>query len=336
MKRVFVFLLAAVLALVAAGGAVVYFIHDEKFLAKQLTTQINHQFPEATVSALNIGQIDWLTINHVRLTKVSFELEQEGARYQISLAKTAADVDWNIFYRGISFRVDLQEARMTAESFELNGLEAEFSGRVDQGQLVYLVGKWKVDDVNVGGKKLTRLESQVLGTGNVIALKDVVAFFGDGKIYGWAVFDVGSEQRIDVNVSFEEIDINQLTDSSADVRGNINGSLHAILRRDEIQSFSLDVTASPGSEIKAALLQTVIERIPSNTQQRKELDKLIALKGFLPLDSALGHIETTGPGSVQGEFEIYSQRMNLEVKYPIQINIDGRWNDLLMQRVIKK
>jgi hypothetical protein len=119
------------------------------------------------------------------------------------------------------------------------------------------------------------------------------------------------------------------------VRGKVSGVLRAAGSFEEIRSFSLNVTASPGSEIKAALLQTVIERIPPNTLQRKELDKLIALKGFLPLDSALGQIETTGPGSVRGEFEIYSQRMNLEVKYPIQINTDGSWNDLLRQRFIK-
>jgi hypothetical protein len=333
MKKVLIVTIGLLVALSLALGGLICLFNDEKFLVRQIVLSVNQRSSGLVLKELDISEIQWAGAEHFSLKGVVAKFDQAGVTYQFDAKEIKVDWEYRVLRSLLRFQVGIPAFNVDSEKFQVSSAQINLSGEVVKNEIQNFEGQWKAQELKFDKYIFNEPQSLILGTVRQIALRDFQTGFASGKIHSDIVCSYPPQINYTLHAEFEHIDIKKLAQNSQemDFRGLVSGVFSVSADTADVHDFYFEIKESEGSEIKAGLLQAVIERIPAGTQQRKELDKLLSTKSFIPLDAAFGYVESVAQGSSKGEFEIYSQKLNLAVKYPIQINTDGKWSDLIKQ-----
>jgi hypothetical protein len=148
----------------------------------------------------------------------------------------------------------------------------------------------------------------------------------EGKIEGGIVLDYVKMLTYTGHVNVDNVDLDALEKVNPDVFSKMNGRMTGgfILdgKESNIYNFESNVKIHSNGEIKAVLLEPLLNYIPQSTQ-RKDLEALIKEDGNVPLELARVTLKKLTADQMSSEINLGSKKLNLNTNLTVEINVEG-------------
>jgi hypothetical protein len=156
----------------------------------------------------------------------------------------------------------------------------------------------------------------------------------EGKIEGGIVLDYVKMLSYAGHVNMESFNLDALEKANPEIFSKMNGRLTGGFLLDgkesRIENFDSNIKIDSNGEIKAVLLEPLLNYIPQSTQ-RKDLELLIQQDGNVPLELAKVTLKKLTAEQMSSEINLASKKLNLNTNLTVEINVEGGIKNLYKQ-----
>ena len=314
------------------GISVLYAALNSKwFLQKILISLLNSSTSGAKISRIDVGRqrFTFFPVPALHLEDVTFLILSKGEGYSFDIKDMYFTVE-----RAAVFTDRQNTIKMIITNLKMESALAV----VTNGNAVLTLdltnitanngnGYIKMDMAEYGGCQLTNIASNVRVDREKMIWDRFQAGFYEGRIKGKVSLDYGQYLPYRINVKFKNVNVTQLEGINSKVFSQlhafVDGSLDIQGDTRRIHALKCSLDAPDGGRLKASVMNQLLDYLPSISNQRKELEKLIKTGGYFRLDEAYLEVENTGEDKLSNTINLVSDELNLNANLSVDINIEG-------------
>ncbi len=229
--------------------------------------------------------------------------------------------------------IDLHILKGSAQSpvFDMRGID--FNGKVYFREIHFqeVKGVFHVDEIKINSYEISQITGDLVGDVQKMEMKHLIGSAYDGQIQGQIFLDFakGVTYSIDaVVVDLESQSLRRANDTLfSSFQGSFAGDLKIRGDIENVKGLSANFSMASGGKIKASLLGFILQHIPQS-QQRKDLEKLIKTNGDVLLEKAEISMQSLKEDQLVNRINLESRKFNLDIHLEVEVNVEGglgRW-----------
>lgn len=330
MKKLFIFGVASLLIIF---GALVCIVQTPKLMAQIVKELVNTNQDDFVIKNLAFEDSGFLSdkTGVYRIQNMTADVYLKGDSNGIDLSARQILVK-DIFSAAIKGKA-LEGAveGLDISNKEMSLFQADFNVKIHIRNLqtfnaILSAKKFQWQDYELGN-----ISSTLEISSEQIAFKDFYCDFYDGVLNGKIVLETQNPLTYHMEIFLEDVDAVKLKEAQAvfdNIRGRLSGVMLIQGTPDAIESISGSVKAKEGGEVKAVLLQPILQYVPM-PEQKKQLEAIIAKGGRIPLEVAKVDLSSIENDKITMHFILKSREYNLDLNLTIQLNVEGGLMGLL-------
>jgi len=319
--------IAVIILSVLATGSVYLCLRSPKLLAKTLKAVADRQAGPVRLTTLQIKETKFLSPASYHINEVSAELQLSEPQAKISV--TIEHLGFENLYKAIfkdeNLFIKWNKVQISSDELALN--VTQLSGELKSAgvDLNSATGFLKAEKINSGDYLARNVKSDVTINPQNVLLENFTADAYGGSVSGNISFVYEPEVTYHIEIDLDGIDSARLASVVAlfnDLRGLISG--WAKIDGDDSEIFSLSGAFNivEGGQVRASMLAPLLQYIPAS-QQKTQLNALIAADGLVPLQKARIHLDSESTEKLTTQFNLSSKEYNLDLNLTVDVNVDG-------------
>ena len=324
-------IVASLIFLCAFGLSFLYSsLNSPSFFEKNIPQWLNPRMPGVVIKELHIGRQSFSFPCQLHFKNIQVHILQ-GSQKIIGEIR-AMDLrgtkmfsgQRQIFLRGEGLKITSDLVKVQAGQLTADVL---WKGATVEN----IRGDFKSAEVSLQNYLLTDLSTKISGDQSRIFFNDFKANFYGGQMKGQIFLDYPKDIPYSITMELANVDLRQLRKVNPDFFSKVQGRLHGLISvrggQRGLSALEASFDAPKGGEVKASLLQYLLEYIPQSVQ-RKDLEKLIKTDGNIPLEKADVIIKSLSDEKASANIQMESRKFNLDVDVTVDVNIEGGLNKL--------
>lgn len=327
-----IFLIVFLSFFLALWGSFYVVLNGEWFWKKVIESVQKGQGPYPVVDNVHVEKAKSSFLGDIELTNLSLQVHGPNDMYDLKVSslhiglKTLINLNPHIDIKAVSMNLKSDIA-----SFE--GATASVQVSADKSKPQVFEGELKISQASSKKYEATEINIQFHGDKNKVILKNI-----NGKLYQGSLSGAGEvvykpSLQYDVQLKFNHVRLALMREASEvifdSLRGVSDGEIKVQGGTRGLAFIKMYVNIPEEGQIKANLLAPLIAHIPKNSQQRKDLELLMKVNGFVLLDTAELNLESISRDQLRSALHLESNRFDLSVKLSTDINLDGNLNRLI-------
>ncbi len=301
-------------------------LNSPRFWEKLTLQFVRAQYTDIEVSEFKIGKSRFQLPLKLNFSNIKFSLTKEKEMYVINLKNAVLDL---VNRRQI--QIQLRGLGGRASSFTFNQADALLLiSPSRKGSSIN--GDLKVAEMDLNSYQLRDIAAKIIGEPNQIRFKDIIANFYDGQMSGEILLDYHKQITYSIEAELTHVSLNRMRSVNpavfSKIQGQVDGHLKATGDAKKIHSIQSSINAPSGGELKASLLSYLVRYIPPS-QQRDDLEELVATDGDVSFEKANLQLESVNDKKLLNKIKLESNKFNLDINLDVEINIEGGLNNLL-------
>ncbi len=221
-----------------------------------------------------------------------------------------------------AFGVRLQSQKISFDQADIN-----LDIVLENAKVKDLSGKLGIPEIKIDKLRLKNLGAEIKGDKSHIVLNSLTVDLYKGSLKGVVDLTYVPKFTYELKGHFEKVDMAELRQAYEDVfsklLGKASGDISLKGTPENFDVVKIYVNIPEEGQIKASLLKPLMQHIPKNSQQRKDLELLMKLDGFVLLDVANLNLESLDRDHLKGSVKLESNRFDLDVNLSTDINLEG-------------
>lgn len=321
------------LGTIAVIGFVFLCLHNTSVMKASLPPFINLFWQGGEVVSLDVKSQHFQFPAMARLDGVRVLFSQQGLPCVVDGERMEANLK-PAKIRGQEWTgpVQWQGLNIKSSLFMVQQLNGNGQVEVRGGSLKNFHGKLQLGSFLFNQFLFLGGEPDVVGDPLKIELTDLTMRFAGGRVTAEISLERAASVRYIMQGQFEDVDLGRLVEDREplfpDIKGKVSGDFALAGDGADIRELTSSFHLLPGGQVKAAMFQYLLNVIP-DSQQRTELQKLIAQGGDVDLDKAEITVSNVGTEKLAWKIQLVSEKYNLDVNLTLDVNVEGGLNTLL-------
>lgn len=302
-----------------AAGAVWFILESPPWLEKSV--KIVAGIKGVKFEQLTVKDAGFTSDGSYRIDEMTaaFYVPKENKQYTLGVKKINLQKrpkDLLVTVTGLKLKDKMQDIEI--QNLDLNASAELF-------RFEYLQGTLKVLKVQYGEYQVKNIISNIEGQKNSFLFDQFKADFYGGNLRGNFSFVYAPQPAYHINIELKEVDallLRKAQPAFENIRGRISGPLVIDGNLNEITSLQGALKTVKGAEIKAFLLQPILQYVPVS-KQKQQLEKVIAIDGLVPLQTAEIYLDSLERNKLSSRLKLKSKEYNLDLNISLDLNVDG-------------
>ncbi len=325
MKKFLKFCVAGFVLLAVLAGGVGWMVQTKWFLTGFIPRVLNERLPGIRIARVEITSHTWHFPCQVVVEDLHLVLEKEKEQYVVDcrhahLENAAGIGTWKLHTESC----DVYSQDVKGQDIDLN-----LMAQVKTSGLEKLDGQVRAKELTASGYALTDVRANVLMRGKEIFIDDIKGQLYGGRLQGKASIENAQDSPYQLALDLEEVSLKKLQQAwgeakaLAGIQGDITGHVELSGKRQAIYALSGNLNMARGAQLKASWLEFLIERLPANSTQRRELEGLVKSGGDVFFEKVSLSVQNVTAEKIVLNVAMESQQFNLKVNNQIDVNLDG-------------
>ncbi len=322
----FVFCLLGVVGLVWGGYAA---LNSASLYEKIMPILINNVIENSPLTNLSISDVSLGMDGKYSFSTVEMNFEGESLSPDLSFESLAISSIFNAF--GMrperDFGVKVSQVVYSDGTLDIAGLDAEAVFSVDKAGASKMEGQLLVDRAMHSDVRATDISAKFESITDALRIYNMEARAYEGSIVGSMQVPTKENGDLFINVNIAGVDLSRMADDkpviSSYVSGVVNGAVNVEGTMNGIGALTGNIAFLPNAQLKARLLQPLIQYLPSNTIQRQELESLVQTDDMVTIDVGSVALKNVGNDTVSAAIVVQSKKFNLDINLTVDFVVEG-------------
>jgi len=330
-KKVFNIILVLFVLMLFLFGLLMGVINSSWLWKMLVTKSIESRFVNAEISRIDLTAPRIFRDRELLWQKVYIDFTDGEDKYHIAFESLLVKRVNSNNPREDRIAFKMKDFIYTSPDINIDGLNIELNALIKKRNVVGVTGPLTADEISYGDYKMNNVSSNIVIDHRALNFNDFNADFYGGKILGKIILDYVKEITYIMDIDLREISIKKLAVANpalfSQVSGNVDGHINVKGDNQRVKSLSGVFDIVSEASVKASLLRELIGYIPPSTQ-RNEIAGLLETGGNIPLSKAQVQIESFSEDKIKVRFDLFSEKLNLDLDIPVDINVEGGWMSL--------
>lgn len=319
--------LFGILFFVAIIAGAAYILLNSRTVSQYAVPRLlNKQIPDFIVSDFKIEEQMFRWPGKLSFEGVSFSLTDGRNFYAVSVPKIVIEGEPLFWHPRKNIAVKVERMKIENPELKVKGVTLAVDAYFDFFQLEALKGNAFIESLGFKEYELSQIYIPVIAYKGQFKSEPLRANFFDSKILGKIILDYANDMSYIMEMNVEDLDLRQLEGSypilPENVKGRFTGDLLAKGHQGKMDSLRVDFTAPDGGEMKAALLNQLIQYIPAEART-KEFDLAVKSNGDIFFERMAGQLFSLTKERMTMKIDLESRRLNLKPRITIDFNVEG-------------
>ncbi len=336
MLRILIILFLAIALVV--GGA--YLTLNTTLVTQRLILQ---QFPKVSnacgVQSLKLSSQKFDFPDEIVWDDVQAVLKCSDQQIEIDIKRLTLKGLANIFFGQKNLTLDIEEMMLKSPQAVLNNIYISAQIISKGSQSVFIAGGVRCLTAQWGDYAVKNITAKISGDERQIQFKDFAAQAYQARLEGEISLEYKPRLAYSIQMKLSDLDLVQLEQVSPVIVSQFQGKVYGTVKlkgnQEDLEFFQAEGDIEEGGRIKAALLGFVTQYIP-RSQERQQLELLLKEDDMVVVELISVRLKSVTSHKISGLMKISSEQLNLDLNFPITINLDGKitslfkyWNDFI-------
>lgn len=330
MKKVLLLICLIALVVAAAAG----FVLTQKSAAERIVPWwVNRQNMDLRIKDFKIGRQIYDFPDAIRFENVRLTVKQPEQNYTVEMGKVDIRGLFNFLYGDQPVLADVVSFDVRSPELQLAKGLLHLAVKPSAAGEEKVAGHLRISEIRQQDYLLSGVSADISGDLALWRFRNFYAQFYGGLIRGEILLDSKNQMLYSIHMQLEEVDLKQLRRANpeffSNVKGTVLGTIDLSATPAKVHSINAQFSTARGGEIKASLLNYLLQYIPANSSQRKDLEKLIKSDGNVPLNRADIEIKNLTDEKLSSRIKLLSERFNLDIDVTLDVSVEGGFQNLL-------
>jgi len=293
---------------------------------------IAQSLPQFKVDSIQIAKQKFYFPGQINFQNIQIILKDKADFYTLQVQNFFCDGLDSLWRANSKLSMEIKEGKVESKNIHISTVEGNGHLSLNRGKILTIWGEVKSKGNRFRNYEAQEFFSPIEGDDQKLIFKNFSAQAYGARFKGEISMEYQPSFPYSIQLEFEGLNIHQLKVFNemlpTQIEGILDGTMVLTGKGNNLETIHVDTRIVEGGKIRASLLGFITQYIPQS-RERQHLQELLQDDAKIFVEEASVQIKSLNKNKLTGLMKIASEELNVDLNFPITINLDGKISSLL-------